>query len=127
MAQAVYPYAKYHMAKGDIDVTTDDLRIILVSSAYTYSAADETTADLSGVLATSSQLQNVSISAAGVLDFDDITLSGLDTGETAAAYVLAVSGSYLIAFKDGAAELPLAGVTGVDVQLTVNGSGFLTL
>lgn len=130
MADAIYPLGKDHLLKKDIDVEVDDLKIVLVSSAYTYNAAHEDEEDLSGILAESAAFQ--ATVSAGVLDFPDVTITGLDTGETCAAYILYMdtgtpATSWLIAYKDSAAELPLAGVTGVDVQLTVNGAGFFTL
>ena len=130
MADAIYPEGKDAFMSGSIDVTSDNLKISLVSSGYTYSAAHDFYDDLSNVLATSAAFQGTV--AAGVLDFPDVTISGLDTGETAAAYVLwkdtGVAGtSPLIAYKDSAAELPLAGATGVDVSLVVNAAGFFTL
>lgn len=130
MADAIYPEAKDAFMSGSINVTSDNLKVALVSSAYTYSAAHDFYDDLSGVLATSSAFQ--ATVTAGVLDFADQTITGLDTGETCAAYILykdtGVAGtSPLIAYKDSATELPLAGVTGVDVLLSVNASGFFTL
>lgn len=130
MADAIYPEAKDAFMTGAIDVTTDNLKVVLVSSAYTYSAAHVDEADLTGILAESAAFQ--ATVTAGVLDFADQTISGLDTGETCAAYILYMdtgtpATSLLIAYKDSATELPLAGTTGVDVQLSVNGSGFFTL
>lgn len=130
MADAIYPEAKDAFMSGSIDVTTDNLKIALVSSAYTYSAAHVDEADLTGILAESAAFQ--ATVTAGVLDFADVTITGLDTGETAAAYVLykdtgTPATSPLIAYKDSAAELPLAGTTGVDVIVVVNAAGFFTL
>ena len=130
MADAIYPEAKDAFMTEGINVTVDDLKIALVSSAYTYSAAHNFEDDLSGVLATSSAFQ--ATVTAGVLDFADQTISGLDTGETAAAYILYMdtgtpATSPLIAYKDSAVELPLAGTTGVDIVLAVNAAGFFTL
>jgi hypothetical protein len=131
MASAIYPKFKEALLKGDIDLDTADLRIALVSSGYTFNTAHEFHDDLTNILATSASF-NASSLTDGTLDFADVTISGLDTGETAAAYVLVVwtgtSGtSNLVAFKDDAAELPLAGATGIDVVLAVNVAGFLTL
>ena len=130
MANAIYPEAKDALMRGEIDVTTDDLKIVLVSAAYTYGAAHEFEDDLTGILAESAHFH--ATVTAGVLDFVDVTISGLDTGETCAAYILykdtgTPATSPLLAYKDSAAELPLAGATGIDVQLTVNVAGFFTL
>jgi hypothetical protein len=131
MASAIYPKFKEALLKGDVDLDTADLRVVLVSSSYTYNAAHDFHDDLTNILATSASFAASSLTN-GALDFADVTISGLDTGETAAAYVLYVwtgssATSQLVAFKDDAPELPLAGVTGVDVVLQVNASGFLAL
>lgn len=133
MANALYPKFKEHLLKGDIDLDTATVKIVLVSSGYTYGAAHESLADVGAGtrLATSSALTSIT-TASGVVDFADPTISGLDTGETAAAYIAYVDSgteatSYLIAYKDSAAELPLAGSTGVGVVIAVNAAGFFTL
>jgi len=131
MADAIYPEGKDQFMTGGIDVTTDNLKIVFVTSGYTYSAAHDFYDDVSAnVIATSAAFQ--ATATAGVLDFADINVTGLDTGETAAAYILykdtgTPATSPLIAYKDSAAELPLAGSTGVDVVLQVHASGFFTL
>ena len=134
MADAIYPNAKGHLLAGEIDVDTDTLKVVLVDTAsYTYSAAHDALDDIpAGMrLATSGALASKT-TAAGVLDFDDPAISGLDDAETADAYVLYIDSgveatSYLLAYKDSATELPLAGATGVDVVVQVNASGFFTL
>ncbi|HEY9817782.1 MAG TPA: hypothetical protein V6D20_18550 [Candidatus Obscuribacterales bacterium] len=134
MADAIYPNAKGHFLAGDIDVDTATLKIVLVDTAsYTYSTAHDALDDIpAGMrLATSGAITSKTTTS-GTLDFADVTVTGLDTGETADAYVLYVDSgveatSYLIAYKDSAAELPLAGATGVDVVVQVNASGFFTL
>lgn len=134
MADAIYPNAKGHFLAGDIDVDTATLKIVLVDTAsYTYSTAHDALDDIpAGMrLATSGAITSKTTTS-GTLDFADVTITGLDTGETADAYVLYVDSgveatSYLIAYKDSAAELPLAGATGVDVVVQVNASGFFTL
>ena len=131
MANAIYPLGKQHLLNGDINVPTANLKVVLVTSGYTYNTAHEDLADVAGIVATSPNLASKTI-AAGVFDFDNAIISGLDTGETAAAYILyldsgAAGTSWLIAYKDDAAELPLAGTTGVDVILQVNAAGFFTL
>jgi len=130
MADAIYPEAKDAFMSGSIDVTTDNLKIVCVSSSYTYSAAHVDEADLAGILGESAAFQ--ATVTAGVLDFADVTITGIDTGETVAAYILykdtgTPATSPLIAYKDSAAELPLAGTTGVDVIVVVNAAGFFTL
>lgn len=134
MADAIYPNAKGHFLAGDIDVDTDTLKIVLVDTAsYTYSASHDALDDIpAGMRLATSGAVTTKTTTSGTLDFDDVTVSGLDTGETADAYVLYVDSgveatSYLIAYKDSAAELPLAGATGVDVVVQVNASGFFTL
>lgn len=134
MADAIYPNAKGHFLAGDIDVDTATLKIVLVDTAsYTYNTAHDALDDIpAGMrLATSGAITSKTTTS-GTLDFADVTVTGLDTGETADAYVLYVDSgveatSYLIAYKDSAAELPLAGATGVDVVVQVNASGFFTL
>jgi hypothetical protein len=131
MADAIYPKFKEALLKADVDLDTANLRIALVSSAYTYNAAHDFHDDLTGILATSDSFTASSLTN-GTLDFADITITGLDTGETATAYVLYVwtgtsATSHLIAYKDSAELLPLAGSTGVDVIVRVNAAGYFTL
>lgn len=134
MADAIYPNAKEHLLKGDIDIDTDTLKVVLVDTAsYTYSATHDALDDVpAGMRLATSGALTTKTAADGTLDFDDPTISGLDTGETADAYILYVDSgveatSYLLAYKDSAAELPLAGATGVDVVIQVNASGFFSL
>jgi len=53
MASAFYPKVFNHLLKGDVDLDTDTVKVLLIggASAYTYDAQDEFVSDLSGELA----------------------------------------------------------------------------
>ncbi len=55
MASAFYPKVFNHLLKGDVDLDTDTVKVLLIggSGAYTYDATDEYVSDLSGELSTS--------------------------------------------------------------------------
>jgi hypothetical protein len=55
MASAFYPKVFNHLLKGDVDLDTDTVKVLLIggASAYTYDARDEFVSELSGELSTS--------------------------------------------------------------------------
>ena len=70
MANAVYPTGMKAFADADIDYLVDDIKIVAMSSAYTYSAAHDFRNDLTGIVATSANL-GTKTSTGGVLDAAD--------------------------------------------------------
>lgn len=87
MASAKYPKFKQSILKADIDFDTATFKLALVTSAYTYSSSHQFRSSLSGVITTSSALQNITITD-GVFDADDITLTAVAAGSTIAAIVI---------------------------------------
>lgn len=95
MATALYPKAKEDFLSGNIDLTSDTIKAVLVTSAYTYSASHEDLADVGAGtrVAISSALTNPDVTS-GVFDADDVLYDNL-TGSTF---------SYVILFKDTGSE-----------------------
>lgn len=113
MANALYPKAKESLLSQNpsIDLDTDTIKAVLVTSAYVYSAAHQYHSELAGVVATSAGLAGKSI-ALGVFDADNLTFSAVGSGSTVAAIVLfkdtGVSAtSPLIAYLDTGSNLPI--------------------
>lgn len=76
MASAMFGPGKDGLLSGAIDLDTDDLRVILTKSAYTFDVADEFVADLGAVdNGRSAQLTTVTVSSTGVVDADDTTIT----------------------------------------------------
>ena len=114
MANAVYPIGKEKFLQADINMTNDDVKVVLVDlEEYTYSAADDALADISASarVAVSNALGSKTTTT-GIFDSADITLSAV-TGDPFEALVLYVSASteatsYLVAFIDtNVSGLPL--------------------
>lgn len=131
MANVLYPKAKEHFLAGDIDMVTGVIRCVLVDTGvYTYSAAHEDYADLSGIVGTESDaLANKAITN-GVFDSDDPTFSAV-TGNEAEAIVMfldtgVAANDLLIAYIDTATNLPVT-PNGGDIQVSVNASGWFEL
>lgn len=100
-------------ANPAIDFDTDTIKVALVTSAYTPSAAHQFFSSVSGVVGTPQALTGVSV-AAGVFDAGDATFTAVAGGSTVVGLVLykdtGVAGtSPLIAFVDSVASgLPVA-------------------
>lgn len=119
---AIYPKFKDALVKQLLagDLTGLNVKCALIDTGtYTYNAAHEFHSDLSGIVATSGNLSNLT-STNGVIDSDDITITGVsgDTVEAVAFFVdTGVSGtSRLISFIDGLSLTPDGG----NVDVTVN-------
>jgi len=113
MANSLYTKAKQNLLDGNLDLASDDIRVILVDGAdYTPNLATHVALDdiPSGArVAVSGALQNKTITD-GVFDADDITISAV-TGDQFEYLVLykhtgTESTSLLIALIDAATGLP---------------------
>jgi hypothetical protein len=124
MAQQKYLKANQSLGKAEINLETDDIRVILIDAAdYTVNfTTHQFLSDIPGAarVATSGALANKSVSATGVFDADDIVLSAV-SGDTFEAVVIyqhtGVEGtSRLISYDDTPSQLP-ATPNGTDVTI----------
>jgi hypothetical protein len=108
MASHVYPLTKQLFISTGLDLTSVTVKVALLTSAYTYSAAHQYVSSLSGIIARSGALASKTVTS-GVFDAADVTLTAVTTGSTIAAIaVYRDSGSdatsELIAFVDGLSQ-----------------------
>ena len=121
MANALYPKGNEKILSAAINFASDTIKAVVVTNAYTYSAAHELLSDLGAALVgTAQELTNKSV-ANGAFDADDVTFPTLLAGNTVKAVVLykdtGVAGSsVLIDYIDDVTGLPLA-TNGGDVQI----------
>lgn len=126
MADAVYPLGAQAILNKEIDFNTDNFRAVLIDTGtYTYSAAHEDHADLTGIVATSGNMAGLSITS-GVWDATDLTFSSV-SGATIEAYIVyhwtgTSATSKLLFYVDSAAEFPVT-PNGGDITIVWNGSG----
>lgn len=101
MANALYPFGKEAIL-GARSWSSDDFRVVLTTSAYTYNAAHQYHSDLTGILATSANLAGKTLTN-GTADASDLTITGI-TGTVARVIIVRWSGasgtSELIAYFD---------------------------
>lgn len=129
MASALYPSFKALLLSGGIDLTSADIRAIIVDSAdYTYSAAHDFLDDVTagGRVAVSSSLASKTVTG-GVFDAADVTYSAV-TGDSVEAIVLykhtgTDATSNLIAYIDGVSVTPNGG----SIVVSWNASGIFAL
>lgn len=130
MSNSLFPTAKESFLKGEIDLATDNIKVVLLSATYTYSAAHQFLSSLSGTVATSGNLASKTTTS-GVFDAADVTFTAV-TGSAVTQIVIyqdtGVAGtSRLIAFFDtGVTGLPVT-PNGGDISITWSGSGILSL
>jgi len=116
MASALYPLFKQALLSGDVDLLTDDVRVILLDLAdYTYDPADEFLDDVAGTVGTATALASKTIDtpAPGVFDAADTTMTAV-SGDPIEAVLLYVhtgasSTSRLVAYMDGVSLTPNGG------------------
>ena len=139
MANAIYPLYKQRLldpngASGAaVDLNTDTIKIALLSSAYTYSAAHEFFSSITGQIGSSVTVTSPTVTN-GVFDAADTTFTAVASGSTVARYVVykdtGVAGtSNLIAYYDtnaaaGAISVP---TNGGDIVIQHNASGIFAL
>lgn len=131
MASAIYPKAKEAFLSGDIDLTSDTIRAVLVDTGtYTYNSAHDFYNDLSGVVGSESGAFGSKSVTNGVFDAADITFTAV-TGNSAEAIVIFqdtgnASTDALIAYIDSATGLPVT-PNGGDINITWHSSGIFSL
>lgn len=127
MASAPYTSYLVNLLEADIDLASDNIKIVLVDTGtYTYSAAHNFHDDLSGIVATSGNLASKTTTG-GVFDAADILISAV-SGSTVEAIVIykdtGVSGtSPLIYYIDGLTLTP----DGSDVTVQWDASGIFDI
>jgi hypothetical protein len=105
MAAHVYPLYKQTAEKAGFDITAVNVKVALLDSSYTYSAAHQFFSNLTGVIASSGNLASVTATA-GVVNAGNVTIASVASGHTIAAIALyrdtgTGSTSDLICFVDG--------------------------
>lgn len=133
MANALYNFAKESFITGSINLSTDDIRVILVDTAdYTVNlATDQDLVDVPGAarVAVSDALASKTV-ADGVFDAADKVLSAV-TGDPSEALVIykhtgTEATSLLIAYIDSGTNLPVT-PNGGDITIQWNGSGIFAI
>ena len=138
MANHIYPPAKKQMLLGGIDLSSVNVKALLVNvsgagTLYAYNAAHEFLSDIpaGARIATSPNLASKVVGNDGSFDSDDPTFNGV-TGDSVEAIVLYIDTgtagtSRLIMFQDaGVTGLPLT-PDGSDVQINVDAAGWFIL
>ena len=113
MASAVYPLARASFLSAEINIPTDNLKVILLNTNYTYSASHQFFSDLTGSIAVSGNL-GTKVVTNGTFNAANVTISSVAGGSTIAALAgyqdTGVAGtSRLIWFNDGFSQLTNGG------------------
>lgn len=107
---AVYPKAKEQLLQAGINMSSGDIRAMLVRSTYTYDAADEFLADLGAVDNGRTAALGSKTFTNGVFDAADTTLNATAANASNALVIFQHTGSdataRLIAYLDDAVGLP---------------------
>ena len=127
MANALYTKFKEAILKGEIDLTSDTIKVALVDAdGYTYAATHQFLSDIgSNILGTAQTLANATVTD-GVFDADDVVFTeqaaGTGTQDAIEALVIykdtgTAATSNLIAYYDTATGLPV-NPNGGDITIT---------
>lgn len=117
--------------RGNLNVASADIRLQLIESGYTFSAAEEDLADLTATdVGTAGALDNEAVSDAGVLSSDAEVFSSfsgnavaagilyLHTGVDATAWLIALHGNSEIAFTPNGENATVTAASGWLLQTT---------
>jgi len=134
MANAVYPIAKKALLDADIDLSVDTIKIVLLTSSYTYSASHDFLNDISaGYRVSTSAALSSKTTTGGAFDAADVTFTAL-TGSAVTRWVLfkdtgTESTSNLIAYFDTVSGGGALSYTpnGSDFTLAFGASGIFTI
>lgn len=134
MAKYLYHKARTSFAKGEIDLLTDDIRIILVDTAdYTVDQANHdflSDVPAGARVATSGALASKTVTDPGVFDAADVTLSSVsgDVSEAIIGYkhTGTESTSNLIWYDTDASGLPIT-PNGQNITITWDAGGIITI
>ncbi|WP_150523840.1 hypothetical protein [Roseibium sediminis] len=127
MANALYTKFKEAILKGEIDLTSDTIKVALVDTGgYTFAATHQFLSDIgSNILGTAQTLANATVTN-GVFDADDVVFTeqaaGIGTLDAIEALVIykdtgTAATSNLIAYYDTATGLPV-NPNGGDITIT---------
>lgn len=126
MANALYPYGKSEMLKGNVDLLTDTINVALVAGyAYISSHNNYTTHVFPSVVGTPVALTGKTVSSSGVFDADDVTFTAVPSGSTVNAFVIyKTSDGTLIGYVDTGTGLTGGFATnGGNVTITFSNGG----
>lgn len=108
---AIYPKAKEQLLQAGINMSSADIRVMLVRSTYTYDAADEFVADLGAVDNGRSAALGGKTFTDGVFDATDSTLNATAANASNALVLFVHTGNdataRLIAYIDDASVVGL--------------------
>lgn len=119
---------------GDaLDLASDNLQVVLVSAAYTFSSAHEfldPSLPAGNRVATSANLASLAVSAAGVFDAADVTFSAVSGAQVTQVVLFKTTGtettSPLILYFDTMTGLPVT-PNGGDITIAWDASGIMGL
>jgi hypothetical protein len=121
MASALYDPGREGILDDTIQMSTDDIRVMLVLSSYTFSAAHKFVADLGAVDNGRSAALGTKSFTSGVFDAADTTLTATAATASKAIVVFKHTGSdataRLIAYVDTATGLPFTPAAGQTVNV----------
>jgi hypothetical protein len=129
MTAALYPYFKEQLGLAQVQMLTDDIRVVLVDTgAYTYNASHQHYDDLSGIIGTETALLTGKTWVNGLFDADNTVFDTVPSGTDAEAIVIFkdtgnVATDLLIAFIDGFVVDP----NGNDIPINWNVAGIFQL
>lgn len=134
MANILYPKFKENVISKLLDLTeagADVYRAVLVDTGvYTYNAAHNDYADLSGIVGTESGVFASKTVLLGVFDADDITFSSVSGAESEALIIFLDTGTagndLLVAYIDTATGLPVT-PNGGDITVQWPAAGIFAL
>jgi len=122
MANKLYPKGREAFLAGDLDWDANNIKVVLVTSGYTYSDAHQYLSSIAGGnrVATSGNLASKTVTE-GVADAADVTFSAVSGSQVTQFVIYQDSGvegtSRLIAHIDTASGLPLT-PNGGDITIT---------
>lgn len=123
MANAIYPKGKEALLSGLVNIPSDTIKVVLVTSGYTYSAAHQYYSDISTNHIGTDQTLGSKTVTSGVFNAGNPTWTAVTAGSTVSAFIIykdtgTPSTSPLILFDDTVtAGLPLT-TNGGNVALT---------
>lgn len=127
----LYPKGKKKLLDADIDLLSDDIRVVLIDTAdETYNSADEFHADLTGagIVATSAADLTSKTTTSGVFDADPVTIVTVSGDQIEAVVIYKWTGSSatspLIAWFDLASAFT---PNGSDITVVWNASGLFAI
>jgi hypothetical protein len=121
MANAMFPKGAQGLIDGSIDMDTDDIRVILLGTGYTYDSADQFVSDLTPgsneISRSAAGLAGKSVTD-GVFDATDLVFTALSGSQVKSLVVFKHTGS------DATARVILYLDTGTGLPFTPNGADF---